>query len=58
MRQPLIYGGAVFLAVWFVGWSTGMGGSFIANVVFALLMGIFATICYWMVTKLFRKPDE
>lgn len=35
-----------------------MGGSFIANVVFALLMGIFATICYWMVTKLFRKPDE
>ena len=47
------YGVVVFIAVWFAGWSTGMGGSWLPNVVFSLLMGVFAAFCFRFVT---RKP--
>ena len=40
MRQPVIYGAVVFAAIFFVGWITGMGGSFWPNLAFSLLMGV------------------
>ncbi len=50
-RKALIYGAVVFGAIWFVGWSTGMGGSFLPNLVFSLLMGALAAGCYWLIAK-------
>jgi hypothetical protein len=46
MRQAFIYGLVAFAAIFFVGWSTGMGGSFWPNVGFSALMGVFAALCY------------
>jgi hypothetical protein len=36
------YGIAVFAAIFFVGFTTGMGGSFLPNLGFSVLMGILA----------------
>ncbi len=44
--KSLIYGTIVF-----VGWITGMGGSFLPNLFFSILMGAFAAICFVVVTK-------
>lgn len=46
MRQAMIYGAIMAAAVFFVGWSTGMGGSNIANLAFSLAMGVFAGVCF------------
>ncbi len=51
-RQPLIYGATVFGAIFFVGWITGMGGSFMPNLVFSLAMGVLAAICFGVARKL------
>ena len=49
--KSLIYGTIVFVAIFFVGWVTGMGGSFLPNLFFSILMGAFAAICFVVVTK-------
>ena len=51
-RQPLIYGAVFFAAIFFIGWITGMGGSFLPNLGFSLLMGIFAAVCYSFAVRL------
>ncbi|WP_170477357.1 hypothetical protein [Ruegeria arenilitoris] len=50
-HKSLIYGAVVFAAVFFVGWITGMGGSFLPNLGFSILMGVFAAICFSLVTR-------
>ena len=48
-HKSLMYGAVVFAAVFFVGWITGMGGSFIPNLGFSILMGVFPAICFSLV---------
>ncbi len=50
-RQPLIYGLVVFGSIFFVGWITGMGGSFLPNLVFSAAMGLLAWGLYTLVQK-------
>ena len=54
-RQTITYGLVVFAAVLFVGWSTGMGGSPLPNLLFSVAMGVLASGCYWAVQKISRK---
>lgn len=54
-RQAMIYGGVAFLAVFFVGWSTGMGGSLLPNLLFSLAMGALAAGCYVLAVRLGQK---
>ena len=58
MRQPLIYGAVVFGAIFFVGWSTGMGGSFLPNLVFSLAMGVLAGVMFLLVTRFSKGGKE
>lgn len=50
-RQPLTYGAVVSAVIFFVGWITGMGGSFLPNLGFSVLMGILAAVCFWLVQR-------
>ena len=50
-RLAAIYGTVVGLALFFVGWITGMGGAFWPNLGFSALMGIFAAILFRLVLK-------
>ncbi|MCY4137718.1 MAG: hypothetical protein OXF56_05575, partial [Rhodobacteraceae bacterium] len=43
--------------VFFIGWSTGMGGSLLPNAGFSVLMGVFAGILYWLVQR-YAKPGS
>ena len=54
-RQPAIYGVVTAGVIFFVGWSTGMGGSVLPNTGFSVLMGVFAGFLYWLVQK-YAKP--
>lgn len=45
------YGVVVFAAIFFVGWSTGMGGSFWPNFIFSILMGLLASVLFLLVQK-------
>ena len=56
-RQTLIYGATVFGAIFFVGWITGMGGSFVPNLLFGLAMGVLAAICFALVQR-YGRPKE
>ena len=58
MPQPLIYGAVVFVAIFFVGWITGMGGSFLPNLGFSLLMGVLAAVCFWLVLRFAGKKQR
>lgn len=51
INQATKYGLVVFAAIFFVGWSTGMGGSFWPNLVFSVLMGLLASVCFQLVQK-------
>ncbi len=51
------YGLIVFAAVFFVGWSTGMGGSWLPNLLFSMLMGLLAGWLFGYVKKRF-DPDQ
>ena len=51
MPQHVTYGLVVFAALFIVGWITGMGGSFLPNLGFSALMGLFAGFCFWFVKK-------
>ena len=55
MTQSAIYGVVVAVAVFFVGASTGMGGSLVPNLAFSALMGILAAVLFSFVTRLKRK---
>lgn len=50
-KDMLIYGAVTFVAVFFIGWSTGMGGSFWPNLIFSALTGVFATIIFGFITQ-------
>ena len=54
-KQGIIYGVVVALVIFFVGWSTGMGGTTLPNIAFSTLMGILATIIIRVFTKLAKK---
>lgn len=43
-RVAAIYGAVVFVAIFFVGWITGLGGSFLPNLGFSFLMGLLAAV--------------
>ncbi|MCP5088453.1 MAG: hypothetical protein GY952_16810 [Rhodobacteraceae bacterium] len=52
------YGLIVGACVFFVGWSTRLGGGFIPNVFFAVLMGLFAGFLFGLVKRKFGGSDE
>ena len=47
------YGLIVFACVFFVGWSTGMGGSWLPNLGFSALMGLMAGFLMKLVKRKF-----
>lgn len=55
MKQAAIYGLVVMGAVFFVGWSTGMGGKFVPNLGFSFVMGCFAAALFVFVKKYARR---
>lgn len=57
-RQAVLYGAVMAVAIFFVGWVTGMGGSFVPNLVFSLLMGALAVVCYIGAMKLSRRGNQ
>ena len=58
LTDPVKYGLIVFAAIFFVGWSTGMGGSFVPNLVFSILMGLLAGGLFAIVKKRFGKGQD
>ena len=54
-RQSIIYGAVVGVVIFFVGWSTGLGGSILPNFIFSVLMGILAMIIIRIFTKFTDK---
>lgn len=58
MQQHVKYGLVVFVALLFVGWITGMGGSLVPNLVFSAAMGVMAGGCFWLVVKYVRNRNE
>ncbi len=46
LRKAAVYGAVTGVAVFAVGWITGMGGGFLANLIFGALMGVFAAVCF------------
>ena len=54
-RQSIIYGAVVGVVIFFVGWSTGLGGSVLPNFIFSVFMGILAMIIIRIFTKFTDK---
>ena len=54
-KQSIIYGAVVGVVIFFVGWSTGLGGSVLPNFIFSVLMGILAMIVVRIFTKFTDK---
>ena len=52
LPQHVTYGLVVFVAIFIVGWVTGMGGSFWPNLIFSVLMGFLAGGCFVAARKL------
>ena len=46
IRKAAIYGAVTGVAVFAVGWITGMGGGLFPNLIFGALMGTFASLCF------------
>ena len=57
LPQHITYGLVVFACIFFIGWSTGMGGSFGPNLGFSALMGVFAGFCFWVVKRKFGREE-
>lgn len=55
LPEHIRYGLIVFVAIWFVGWSTGMGGSFWPNFIFSALMGLLAGALYAFIKRRFGR---
>ncbi len=53
-RQAAIYGVTTAGVVFFIGWTTGMGGSLVPNIGFSVLMGVFAGLLFTLVAKYAR----
>ncbi len=51
LSQPFVYGLVTAGVIFFIGWSTGMGGSLLPNAGFSVLMGVFAGILYWLAMR-------
>ena len=54
-RQSIIYGAVVGVVIFFIGWSTGLGGSVLPNFIFSVLMGILAMVVIRVFTKFADK---
>lgn len=52
LPQHITYGLVVFVAIFLIGWLTGMGGSFLPNLLFSAVMGAFASFCFVMAKRL------
>ncbi len=57
LPQHITYGLVVFVAIFLVGWVTGMGGSFLPNLIFSALMGLLASLGYRVARK-FSEKDK
>ena len=55
MNAPVQYGLVVGVAIFVTGWITGLGGSFLPNLIFGAAMGLFAGVLFWLV-KRFAGP--
>ncbi|MGB0411215.1 MAG: hypothetical protein ACPGFA_06490 [Pikeienuella sp.] len=53
MTGAVKYGAVFAVAIFFIGLTTGMGGSLLPNLGFSLLMGAFAAILFTLVQKYF-----
>ena len=51
-KQTIYYGIVVALVIFFIGWSTGMGGDFWPNIIFSGLMGVLAMIAIKVLLKI------
>ena len=51
LSQAKKYGLVVFAAIFAVGFITGMGGSFLPNLIFSALMGLLAGVLYSLAQK-------
>ena len=54
-KQSIIYGAVVGVVIFFVGWSTGLGGSLMPNFIFSVVMGILAMVLIRIFTKFADK---
>jgi len=54
---PIIYGLVMAGALFFVGFATGMGGSWLPNLVFSVAMGALATVVFALVQKYFGPKN-
>ena len=52
VRKAGVYGAVTGVAVFAVGWITGMGGGFVANLVFGALMGLFSAACFAIAVRI------
>jgi len=53
--QNIIYGIIVTLAVFFIGWTTGMGGDLVPNIIFSILMGVLGFVVIRIFVMLSKK---
>jgi hypothetical protein len=53
--QDIIYGIIVTLAVFFIGWITGMGGDLVPNLIFSILMGVLGFVVIRIFVMLSKK---
>lgn len=58
MSPAIKYGAVTGAVIFLVGWITGLGGSFVPNLVFSVLMGIFAGVCFVVATRLGGRGGE
>jgi hypothetical protein len=54
-KQSILYGAVVGVVIFFVGWSTGLGGSLMPNFIFSVVMGILAMVVIRIFTKFADK---
>jgi hypothetical protein len=55
LGQNIIYGIIVTLAVFFIGWTTGMGGDLVPNLIFSILMGVLGFVVIRIFVMLSKK---
>ena len=58
MNSAVKYGGVVAIALFLSGWVTGLAGSFLPNLLFSLVMGVFAGCLFALVQKFAAKQPR
>lgn len=53
----VIYGVAIFVILFIAGWATGMGGSFLANLIGSFVLAVSAAASFALIKK-YGKPKE